>query len=94
MLALFVTIKVKPGQELSFEEVAKELVDKVNANEPGCALYQLSRSQTEHTYHFMERYVDEAALAAHRTTSYFKEIGARMGAHMEGRPVVLALTEV
>jgi hypothetical protein len=44
MLGVVATLKVKPGMEREFEAVAKELVAKVNANEPGCRLYALHRS--------------------------------------------------
>jgi quinol monooxygenase YgiN len=36
MLGVVATLKVKPGMEQQFESVAKELVAKVNASEPGC----------------------------------------------------------
>ena len=94
MLAVIATIKVKPGQEKEFEAVAKELVAKVNANEPGCKLYTLCRGEAADTYIFMERYADQAAVEAHRATDYFKDLGRKMGAFMNGRPEVLRLTEV
>ncbi len=94
MLAVIATIKVKPGTEKEFEAVAKELVAKVNANEPGCKLYTLCRSETPQTYVFMERYVDQAAVEAHRGTDYFKELGRKMGQFMAGRPEIQRLTEV
>ncbi len=94
MLAVIATIKVKPGTEKEFEAVAKELVAKVNANEPGCKLYTLCRSETPQTYVFMERYVDQAAVEAHRGTDYFKELGRKMGQFLAGRPEIQRLTEV
>jgi len=42
----------------------------------------------------MERYVDQAAVEAHRATEYFKTLGRKMGEYMEGPPDVLRLTEV
>ena len=80
MLAVFVTIKA--------------LVAKVNADEPGCKLYELSRSDQPATYHFMERYVDTDAAAAHRATEHFKTLGREMGQYMDGPPTILRLTEV
>src|SRR5262249_44445434 len=63
MLGVVATLKVKPGMEREFEAVAKELVAKVNANEPGCRLYALHRLDGDApTYVFMERYVDQAAV--------------------------------
>ncbi len=94
MLAVVATIKVKPGQEKDFEAVAKELVAKVNANEPGCKLYTLCRGEAPSTYFFLERYVDQAAVEAHRATDHFKDLGRKMGAFMDGRPEILRLTEV
>lgn len=95
MLGVVATIKVKPGMEKEFEAVAKELVAKVNANEPGCKLYALHHhSETPNVYVFMERYVDQAAVDAHRATDYFKALGRKMGDYMDGRADVLRLREV
>jgi quinol monooxygenase YgiN len=94
MLGVVATLKVKPGMEAQFETVAKELVAKVNANESGCTLYALHRAETPATYVFMERYVDQAAVEAHRATDYFKTLGRRMGEYMDGRPEVQRLREV
>jgi quinol monooxygenase YgiN len=94
MLAVVATIKVKPGMEKEFEAVAKELVAKVNANEPGCKLYQLCRAEAPQTYVFMERYADQAAVEQHRATDHYKELGRKMGAFMDGRPEIQRMTEV
>lgn len=98
MLGIVATLRVKPGMEKEFEAVAKELVAKVRANEPGCALYALHRrddgGEPPSTYVFMERYVDQAAVDAHRATEYFKGLGRKMGEYMEGRAEVLRLREV
>ncbi len=81
MLGIVATIKVKPGMEQQFEAVAKELVAKVNANEPACRLYALHRSEAPQTYVFMERYADQAAVEAHRSTDYFKALGRNGRVH-------------
>jgi len=94
MLGIVATIKVKPGAGAQFEAAAKELVGKVRANEPGCKLYVLHRAEAPDTYVFLERYVDEAAVEAHRQSEYFKSVGRKMGEFMAGRPEVLRLTEV
>jgi len=94
MLGVVATIKVKAGMEKEFETVAKELVAKVNANEPGCKLYQLHTAEEPLTYVFMERYVDQAAVEAHRASDYFKTLGRKMGEYMDGRAQVLRLKEV
>ena len=97
MLGTVATLKVKPGMEQEFEAVARELVAKVNASEPGCRLYALYRREDAGdtpTYVFMERYVDQAAVEAHRATEYFKTLGRKMGAYMDGRAEVMRLREV
>ena len=65
----------------------------VRAHEPGCLLYMLSR-RTSAPSVFMERYAVDAALAAQRGTEHFKIARSRMGAHLEGLPVVLRMTEL
>jgi len=94
MLGLVATIKVKPGTGTDFEAVAKELVTQVRANEPGCKLYVLHRAEAADTYVFLERYVDAAAVEAHRKTDYFKTLGKKMGEFMAAPPELLRLTEV
>ncbi|OGK86603.1 MAG: hypothetical protein A2X52_19935 [Candidatus Rokubacteria bacterium GWC2_70_16] len=94
MLAVVATIKVKPGMDKEFEAVARELVAKVNANEPGCALYALHHGEAAGTYVFLERYVDQAAAEAHRAADHFKTLGRKMGEYMDGRPELLRLREV
>lgn len=94
MLAVIATMKVKPGTEHDFEAVAKDLVAKVNANEPGCKLYTLCRGEAPRSYVFMERYVDQAAADRHRGTDYFKELGRKMGNFIDGRPDIQRMTEL
>lgn len=94
MLSLVATVKVKPGQGAAFEEVAGELVAKVNANEKGCVLYVLTRAEADDTYVFLERYLDDEAMAAHVKTEYFKDLGRKMGQFMDGRPQVLRLKDL
>ena len=94
MIGVVATIKVKPGMEKEFEAVAKELVAKVNANEPGCKLYALHHGEAAQTYVFMERYTDQAAVDAHRGTEHFKALGRKMGEYMDGRAEVMRLREV
>ena len=89
MLGVVAKLTIKPGTEKEFEAVAK-----VQAGEPGCKLYVLHRSETPNVYVFMERYVDQAAVEAHRATDYFKALGRKMGEYMDGRPEVVRLKEV
>jgi quinol monooxygenase YgiN len=94
MLGVVATIKIKEGKGAEFEKVATELVSKVNESEKGCLLYQLYHGEVPNTYVFMERYVDQAAVEAHRATEHFKSLGRKMGEFMDGRPEVVRLREV
>jgi quinol monooxygenase YgiN len=94
MIGVVATLRVKPGMEKEFEAVARELVSKVRANEPGCLLYALHHGEAPGTYVFMERYADQAAVDAHRGTDHFKTLGRKMGEYMDGRAEVQRLREV
>ncbi|MGC1442777.1 MAG: putative quinol monooxygenase [Burkholderiaceae bacterium] len=92
--SIVATIKVKEGQEAAFEAEALKLVAAVNANEPDCLLYTLSKGDDQLTYVFMERYADEAAMATHRASDHFKTHGKAMGAFMAGAPDVRRMREL
>jgi quinol monooxygenase YgiN len=78
MLGVVATLKVKPGMEKQFEAVARELV----------------HGEAAGTCVFLERYVDQAAVEAHRASEHFRSLGRKMGEFMDGRPEVQRLREV
>jgi quinol monooxygenase YgiN len=80
--------------EKEFETEASHLVAIVNAREPACKLYTLCRGTVPNTYVMLERYIDQAALDYHRSTSHYKEVGSQIGRYVEGRVDVQILTEV
>ena len=94
MIGIVATLKIKPGMEKEFEAVAKELVAKVNASEPGCRLYALHHGEQPNTYVFMERYADPAAVEAHRATDHYKTLGRKLGEYLDGRAEIQRLREV
>jgi quinol monooxygenase YgiN len=95
MIGIVATLKIQDGKADEFEAVFAELSAKVRANEPGSLLYQLTRSRAEAgTYKVLELYKDEAAINAHRGADYFRELGAKMGACLSGRPDVELLDAV
>ena len=93
MIGVVATLKIQEGKGAEFEAVAKQLVEKVNANEEGVVYYDLYK-QDATTYVFLEKYKDEAAKDLHGKTDYFKAFGAQMGAFMAGRPDIRVLEEV
>jgi len=95
MIGVIAVLKIREGTASEFEAIFAELSEKVRAGEAGNKLYQLTKSRTEaNTYKVLELYADQEALAAHGQTDYFKELGRKMGAVMDGRPVVEILDSV
>ncbi len=93
MFAAIATLTAKEGSEADFLAVAQEMAAAVNANEEGCLSYEIYQGENPQTFIFIERYKDEAATEAHRNSTHFKEIGARMGPYMASRPDVQRLNE-
>jgi quinol monooxygenase YgiN len=89
MIGVVATLKVQPEKASEFEKIFLDLAAKVKANEPGCLMYQLTRSRTEAgIYKVLEVYASDEALQAHGGTDYFKAAGAAMGPTMAGRPEI------
>jgi autoinducer 2-degrading protein len=75
MIVLVARYTTKPGLGDTVEAALRRMAPLVAANEPGCRMYQVSRSNDNPDYFILyEQYVDEAALAAHRAAPHFKEI--------------------
>ena len=95
MIGVVAVLKVQPDKTADFEKVFLDLAAKVKANEPGCLMYQLTRSKIEAgTYKVLELYASEEALKAHGGSDYFKAAGAAMGPLMAGRPEIEYLDAV
>lgn len=73
MKAIVVTLTVKPGSEETFQSISKGLIEKVRANEPDCLYYALYKTDNPQKFVMIERYKDDAAIAAHQKTPYFKD---------------------
>ncbi|MEM0987024.1 MAG: putative quinol monooxygenase [Pseudomonadota bacterium] len=87
MIGVVATLTIQDGKQGEFEILAKDLMAKVKANEPGCLTYQLYKQKgSENTYIFMEQYASADALKAHGETEYFKAAGAGLGAVLAGAP--------
>ncbi|MFL5269845.1 MAG: putative quinol monooxygenase [Stellaceae bacterium] len=72
MLALWVKVRVKPGERERFLKAIE--VDALGSerDEPGCMRFNvLQDEQDENVYYFFEVYKDEAALEAHRAAPHY-----------------------
>lgn len=95
MIGVVATLRVQDGKGDEFEAVFKDLMAQVKANEPGCLVYQLTKSRAEPgTYKVLEIYANEDALKAHGQTEYFKAAGPKMGPCLAGRPEIEMLDAV
>lgn len=89
MIGVVAKLSVAEGKNAEFEDVAKDLMAKVKANEAGCLTYQLYKSKADgQSYIFMEQYSSDEALKSHGQTEYFKAAGPKLGACLAGRPDV------
>ncbi|WP_034827123.1 putative quinol monooxygenase [Hyphomonas pacifica] len=89
MIGVVAKLNIQDGKQDEFEQVAKDLMAKVKANEPGCLTYQLYKSKKNaNGYIFMEQYANKEALEAHGKTDYFRAAGAKMGGCLAGAPDV------
>jgi quinol monooxygenase YgiN len=84
--AFVVKIKVKPGQNATFEKAFREAQAGVRANEPGNFYYDLYRDQDPQTYVVLEHYKDAAAVDAHGKSAHIQKMIAVLREVMDGRP--------
>ena len=72
MLAMWVKVRIKPGERERFLKAIE--VDALGSerDEPGCMRFNvLQDAQDDNTYYFYEVYRDEAALEAHRAAPHY-----------------------
>ena len=95
MIGVVATLTVADGKGSDLEKVFGDLAAKVKANEPGCLMYQLTKSRTEpNVYKVLELYASDEALKHHGSTDYFKAAGPGIGACLGGRPAIEYLDAV
>lgn len=92
MIAILARVKIKTDSTSHFLEVASKLV-AASRTEPGSLGYELLR-ESENRYSFLERYVGEAALEAHKKTEHFRTFGRQLGDYMDGKPEIIRLESV
>ncbi len=89
MIGVTAKLPIQDGKQAEFEQVFKELMAKVHANEPGCTMYQLYKTKGSETeYVVMETYASQDALDAHGKTDYFKAAQPGLGACLAGAPTI------
>jgi quinol monooxygenase YgiN len=95
MIGIVATLTIQDGKHAAFEAAFKDLAAQVKANEPGCLVYQLTKSRTEpNTYKVLELYASEEAAKHHGGSAHFKAGGALLAPSLAGRPEIEYLDAV
>lgn len=77
MKFIHVTLTVKPEKAALYERTFHELQEQVRKFEPGCKFFELCRDPVQpSTYHVLEAYADQDAVAAHTATAYYLHTAA------------------
>jgi quinol monooxygenase YgiN len=83
MIALIVSVQVKPGHREEFLAAIKANAHSSFNDEPGCLYFDVvCDKQDDHHFFFYELYADDAAVDAHRAAPHFKDWRAAADAHL------------
>ncbi len=94
-ITLVVKMPVKPEKEQEFLDAMKLFIPKVHATEKGTELYALTKHSAEpHTYVWIERYRDAAALDDHGKTPHMLEIRPLLPEWIDGNVEVQKFEQV
>ena len=75
--AIFVTVKLKPGNADAFEPIILENATAAVRDEPECHEFHVMRDNEDpDTYHFFEVYDAASSLDAHRETPHYKKFAS------------------
>jgi quinol monooxygenase YgiN len=94
MLALVVSLQVKPGHRDAFLAAITENAKRSVTDEPGCRYFDVTVDTTDdHHFVFYELYADQAALDAHRAAPHFAVWRRAAGEHVVPDSQVNTITE-
>jgi len=93
MIAIFVTIKVKPGKMQEFVEASLGDARGSVGDETGCYRFDVLQHRTDsNTAHLYEIYQDDAAREKHRTMSHYLKWRESVAGLIEGDYEVVEMT--
>jgi quinol monooxygenase YgiN len=92
-IGIIATLKVQPEKANEAEEAFRDLQKQVTSNEEGCLFYSFFKA-AEGEYVVLESYKDDAALAHHGQTDYFKAAGKKMAGFMAAPPDIKRMPSV
>ena len=83
MLALVVSLQVKPGHRDAFLAAITKQAERSFTDEPGCRYFDVTVDTADHHHFtFYELYADQAALDAHRAAPHFAVWRQAAGDHV------------
>jgi quinol monooxygenase YgiN len=95
VISLVVTMTVKPENEQEFLDICGSYAAYVHTHSPGVLLYTLNKDpRIEHTYVWIERYVDDAAIRHKADTPEFKSAVAKVMPLLARPPEARRLVQV
>jgi quinol monooxygenase YgiN len=95
MIAIVATLTVKDGHADKMAEVLIATSAAVRANEPGCRLYQVTRSRSDsNVFKVLEQYESERAFEAHRQAPHMGPLRAAFQEHLSAPPGIEILDAV
>ena len=84
MIVLLAKSRLQKGMQKEFIAVAEKLV-KATREEEGCIYYDLIQDTTDDcVFYFVEKYQDEAAVEAHKSSAHFQTYVPLMNEYREG----------
>jgi len=79
------TLVIKPGKEIEFERLQKELSELTHAGEPGTLVYDVIKNRNKpRTYVVYGRFKDEAAFQVHQASPFHDRLVPPIMACVEG----------
>ena len=86
MIALIVDFVAQPGQGEAVRELLTKQAANSLKNEEGCRHFDVCTDpENDHAFMLYELYDDEAAVEAHRSTSYYAEFRDNIDPLLKGR---------
>ncbi len=75
MATLLVHIKINPGKERAFEDVARAMYESTHAHETGVRRYEYWRGAEEGTYYTLESFDDYKGFLRHQASPHHEGFG-------------------
>lgn len=83
MATIIAHIRVKPGSETAFEEIARRLYRATHDSETGVRRYEYWRGAEPRSYYTVLAFEDFPTFIAHQTSEHHESAAAELGAVIE-----------